>query len=118
MAMWRCRRLWNHCSSQQIVNSFNNILSNKINPYCQIKYTKHLELSKKYRKLLSEMKSIDPKNVYIFDTLPILCNIDLDICTSSYSGKRLYKYSDHINEYAAELIGKKLDKFLKEIEDK
>lgn len=94
----------------------NSIISNSLNKKCQLNIEDHLELSEKYRKLLTEVKSRNPESVKIFDTVPIMCDTEAGICSTKENGKLLYVFTDHISDYAAGKIGKALNKYL-EIDD-
>ena len=82
------------------------------NPKCSIALEKHILLSKNYRKLLKEIKSIYPKNVHIFETINYLCDETSGVCGHMRDGKFLYSYTDHISDFAADLIGQDLNNYL------
>ena len=96
-------------SSASWINYF---LGNKQNKNCVIS----LEVFKKeidiYMKLLSNLQAKYPKTVEIYDPTPIYCEEDLGICQALKNGKPLYSYTDHISDYAADLVGQNLNHFL------
>ncbi len=81
---------------------------------CQISYDRHLELSKRYRDLLDKIRDEHPKDVRVFDTVPLLCDMSSRICSMTLNGRRLYSYSDHISDYAAGIIAEKLIPFVRD----
>lgn len=83
------------------------------NPKCILTIHQHLLLTKQYRELLYEIKSIYPEQVYVFDTLKYLCDESVGICTHFKNQKLLYAYTDHISNYAAEMLGREINSFLK-----
>ncbi len=82
------------------------------NKDCFLPLARHLELTQQYRALLLEVQAGDPQNIRIFDTTPSLCDIEEGMCLASKNGRRLYWYSDHISDYAAGLIGERLNSFI------
>jgi peptidoglycan/LPS O-acetylase OafA/YrhL len=95
-------------------NFINRVLNKKNpNPLCRLKISRHLELSKRYRDLLTQMESNHPESVKIFDTTNYLCGDEEGVCTTYKDGRPLYGYTDHISDYAAGLIGIHLNKFLR-----
>lgn len=95
------------------VDFINNIFDVKeIN--CSIPYKLQLQNSDKYRKALAEVERRHPGMVKIFDTLPILCNVEAGVCRSTNEGQLYYSNTDHISEYAGNKVGEKLIPFAKE----
>ena len=45
----------------------------------------------------------------VVDTTPYLCDVEGGTC-STYKGRRLYSYTDHISDYAAGIIGQDLNR--------
>jgi hypothetical protein len=91
----------------------NQVFDAKNRPACVLSVARHLEMSAQYRRLLDQLRAIDPNRVFVFDTLPRLC--DAGQCVP-YDGQRLlYSYTDHISDYAAGLIGRDLNAFLAQL---
>jgi len=90
----------------------NKILLKSPNGHCRLQLSRHLELSQQYRKLLLEVQASNPENIQIFDTTQYLCDTTQGICLSHKNGHRLYRYTDHVSDYAAGLIGEGLNAFL------
>lgn len=81
-------------------------------PRCSIAIDKHLELSTQYRRLLSEVQKAHPEDFVVFDTTEDLCDIAGGVCLPYKQGRLLYSYTDHLSDYAAGVIGTRLNKFL------
>ncbi len=79
-----------------------------------VRYDEHLALSKRYRELLDKLQAKYPKQLRIFDTLPDLCDMKTGICSSVMDGHLLYSYTDHISDYAAVHIAKRLVPFVED----
>lgn len=79
---------------------------------CDLKYTEHVQTTKDYRRLLSEIKLKYPNSVYIFDTATYLCDSEKDKCYLDIEGRSLYDDGDHISDFASGLIGKPLNDFV------
>lgn len=82
------------------------------NPECTQPLKNVIYYTKSYRALLYETQSKHSKNTYIFDPTDIYCDRIRGVCGASRDGKMLYAYSDHISDYAAGLVGEKLNDFL------
>jgi peptidoglycan/LPS O-acetylase OafA/YrhL len=79
---------------------------------CRISYRHHLEISSQYRVLLSRLSEKYPQRLRIFDPSDLLCDIENDVCASSMDQRLLYRYTDHISDYAALKIATKLIPFV------
>ena len=90
----------------------NALLVKKVNERCKVDINRHLELSKKYRDLLNEVAQQNPSMIKILDPTSRLCDMEEGICRSHFNGHRLYRYTDHISDYAAGLIGKDINAFV------
>jgi peptidoglycan/LPS O-acetylase OafA/YrhL len=81
---------------------------------CAINYDKHIALSQKYRELLRRVEAEFPGKVRIFDTLNELCDMKNRVCSSFFDDKLLYKFTDHISEYASVRIADRLIPFVEQ----
>ena len=90
----------------------NSYIERKERSNCSISIERHMELSQQYRQLLSEVRNLNPEMISIFETYKHLCDVKSGLCLPHKDEKLLYSYSDHISDYAAETIGKDLNKFL------
>jgi hypothetical protein len=79
---------------------------------CSIGYQRQLELSQNYRTLLRRIAEKYPTQVRIFDPTDLLCDVKGGVCSSSKDGKMLYSYNDHISEFAAREIARRLIPFV------
>ena len=91
----------------------NTILISDVNENCKIEIEQHLEYSRLYRTLLQDVADRDPENISVFDTLDLLCDHEKRVCESYKDGHILYRYTDHISDYAAGLIGAKLNRLVR-----
>lgn len=73
-----------------------------------IRYEEHMALMTPYRELLDKLQAKYPNDLRIFDTLPELCDMKNGLCSSAMDGHLLYSYTDHISDYAAVRVAKKL----------
>lgn len=93
-------------TSSELVNG---LLAAPANPQCRITVARHLELSRRYRDLLEAVRARHPREVSVFDTIPILCDSEAGVCTAMRDGRLLYGVTDHISEYASLLVGRELN---------
>jgi hypothetical protein len=90
----------------------NRLLKQTLNQRCQLPLERHLELSRKYRLLLSTLAANNKGTVTLFDTIPFLCNQIEKVCSTTKDGRLLYGGTDHISDHAAGLIGRELNLYL------
>jgi len=76
---------------------------------CDLSLADHLRWSAPYRRLLLAVAAQYPGSVSIFDTTPILCDEARGVCPMFKNGRILYSVTDHISDYAAGLVGQKLN---------
>ena len=101
------------CLDRRTSSTFlNKILAKQSNQNCRLDLNRHIELSRKYKDMLLEVKYKNPEKIEIFDTIKYMCDIDHDLCLPYKNGRLLYSYGDHISDYASGLIGKGLNEFL------
>ena len=79
---------------------------------CAVRYSVHLKWSKPYRDVLLEVQRLHPGQVDLFDAPSVLCDTIRDICGHYRAGRRLYSYADHVSDYAAGLLGERLNALL------
>lgn len=92
---------------------FKEVFTRKVNNLCYLKLSRHLELSKQYRMLLTMVEREFPGKVRVFDTTKYMCDVEKGGCSPYKNGRALYSYTDHISDYAAGLIGVDLNEFLR-----
>lgn len=90
----------------------NRMLKQTLNQRCLLPLDRHLELSRKYRQLLTTLARNNEGAVTLFDSVPFLCDQKDNICTTIKDGRLLYDGTDHISDHAAGLIGKELNRYL------
>jgi hypothetical protein len=95
------------------ISAINYFFPKKLNLRCVLTVEQHQQRTEKYRLLLAKLEKNNPGTVKIFYTTPILCDEGKGVCEISKNGRLLYSYSDHISDYAAGLIGKPLNEWLK-----
>ncbi|WP_421299859.1 acyltransferase family protein [Aeromonas veronii] len=92
------------------IEVINNVFS-KNNLKCSITLDEHMQLARKYFLLLDAIKEKYPNDVFVFNSLPYLCN-DSGVCSHRKNGRFMYSYTDHISDYAASEVGRALNKYL------
>lgn len=95
-------------------NYINKIII-KEKPNCSISLSKHRQLSENYIKLLKQIKSNYPDKIYLFDMVPLLC--ENGTCGQMKNGRYLYGNTDHISDYAAGIVGEKINYFLSHLQE-
>jgi peptidoglycan/LPS O-acetylase OafA/YrhL len=98
------------------VRAINAALSHVENPRCKITYQRHLELTGKYRKLVADLKRMNPELI-VYDPTHLLCDIPKNVCAISANRNFLYSYGDHISDYASSLIARELLPIVRRIDD-
>jgi peptidoglycan/LPS O-acetylase OafA/YrhL len=93
----------------------NRLLKQTLNQRCQLPLERHLELSHKYRLLLSTLAANNKGTVTLFDTTPFLCDTSEKVCSTTKNGRLLYGGTDHISDHAAGLIGRELNLYLQKL---
>ena len=96
-------------------NVLNRLLKQTMNQRCHLSVDRHLELSRKYRQLLSTLVEKNKNTVFLFDTIPFMCGQTDKICSTVKDGRLMYDGTDHISDYAAGVIGKELNIFMQKI---
>jgi hypothetical protein len=81
---------------------------------CEIAYSRYLEISANYRKLLQQLQHRHPQHLSIIETADIFCDKRTNACPMIRDGRLLYGYTDHPSDYAAGLIGARINAQLKQ----
>lgn len=97
-------------SGSSILDYF--LFAEKVPDGCEIPLKEHIAHTRRYREIFEKLALLNPEHVMVYDVLPHLCD-DRGVCTMTKDGKRLYSYSDHISNFAAEVIGREINKMLK-----
>jgi peptidoglycan/LPS O-acetylase OafA/YrhL len=100
-----------HCleriTSSELVNEMLDL--REANKPCAIVIEDHYALAAQYRKLIHAVGAADPGNVFVFDTMPYLCDMENGVCRSFKDNRLLYGVTDHVSDYASGLIGPALN---------
>lgn len=107
-----------HCMERiTSLRIINDILSLKQkNKKCIVKLDEYYRLSDQYNKLLVSIRDTNPQKIFVFDTIPYLCDMHKRECSTFKGDRFLYGNTDHISDFAAGLIGQGLNDFLAKIE--
>ena len=97
-------------TSLDVVNAHLHAAKTKPNPDCYLPLATFQNQTAIYRKLLDELKHDYPSAVTIFDATDIYCANGT--CGPTRDGRLLYAYTDHISDYAAGLVGARLNALL------
>jgi peptidoglycan/LPS O-acetylase OafA/YrhL len=81
-------------------------------PRCSITIARHRQLAAQYLHLLDSVAGRYPGRVFVFDTLPHVCDVAAGVCSAEAGGELLYSFSDHVSDHAATRIGAALNVFL------
>jgi len=102
------------CTKREIEIPFVGKYSFKLADDCELGLDKYFDLRKKYIQVLQNIEESFPGNVFIFDTYEDVCNLTLKKCMRTVDNRATFSYTDHLSDYVAEKIGKRLNKFLNE----
>lgn len=96
----------------------NRLLGHTLNQHCRLPVDRHLELSRKYRQLLTTLETHNTGTVSLFDTMPFVCDLGSNLCATTKNGRLMYNGTDHISDHAAGLVGQELNVFLAKLKAK
>jgi hypothetical protein len=85
----------------------NQFLNRKVNPRCSMTYEQYRFDSQRYLEFVADLKKLHPK-LYVYDPIPLVCDIPNNRCEIAKDGKFLYSYGDHLSDYANSMIAKDL----------
>lgn len=85
----------------------NQFLNRKVNPRCSMTYQQYRFDSQRYFDFVADLKKLHP-NLYVYDPIPLVCDIPNNRCEIAKDGKFLYSYGDHLSDYANSMIAKDL----------
>ena len=81
---------------------------------CYISLSAFNEQIALYRKLLAQLQHDFPGAVRVLDATDVFCDVKTDVCGPSRYGKFLYSSTDHMSDYAAGLVGQRMNEVLLE----
>lgn len=105
------------CAQRLTGISFIDIWSNqkRMKNICSISYDKHLKLSGQYRRVLNEIQKKFDHKVFVFDILPFVCDGKNNQCAMTLNNRLIYRYTDHLSDYASGLIAKELIPYIEKL---
>jgi peptidoglycan/LPS O-acetylase OafA/YrhL len=80
---------------------------------CSIPRVQHEQSLEGFRKLVRELQAKHPRLV-VFDPTNLYC--DALQCRVAHNGRSLYSYTDHLSDYASEIVARELLKFLSTVD--
>jgi len=89
----------------------NNLIT-KPDAACQVPLRVFNQQIAIYRTLLAQLQNYHPDKVEVFDPTDVYCDIKHAMCGMRRNGRFMYSVTDHISDYAAGLVGLKLNAFL------
>ncbi len=95
----------------------NRLLGGYSNDACSVSLSEFYEQTKGYRELLAKVERNHTGVVFVFDPTEIYCDAAENVCEAFRYGRPMYGYgnTDHVSDFAAGLVGKKLNDFMKKI---
>jgi len=93
------------------IGILNHLLVNP-NSLCELPIETFAAQTAKYRIMLDQLKQEFAGQVEVFDATEIFCGSDDRICRHVRWDRFMYSYTDHPSDYAAGIIGQKLNPFL------
>jgi len=100
------------CLFRQTASPVINRWLTRRNDACQVPLSRFKADTAIYAALLTDVQRQFPGQVEIFDASDVYCSVDDDVCGPMRDDRLLYAYTDHISDYAAGLVGEKLNRFL------
>ena len=100
------------CTQRRTTIGLINSLLVRSNRGCSVPLTDFRRDTAKYRMLLDDVAREFPGAVSVFDPTDLLCDADRNICSHIKNGVRLYSYTDHPSDDAADLVGTRLNAYL------
>ena len=97
------------CSERRSTIGLLNSLLVTDNPACSTTRTQFLSDTAKYREMLGRIATDFGDDVTIFDATDVYCD---DMCDHIVNDVRLYSYTDHPSDDAADLVGRLLNDYL------
>lgn len=85
------------------------------NSHCSLTIDENVRLQKPYRDLLDALSRKWGGSLVIYDPVNALCLKEKNLCPSERDGHLLYSYTDHISDYASDLIGRELNPLIRSL---
>ena len=96
---------------------FNRLLDGSNNNFCAVSLSEFYAHTKGYREMFAKIESNHPGSVFVFDPTDIYCDTAENVCKVFRYGRPMYGNTDHISDFAAGLVGAKLNGFIKKVID-
>jgi peptidoglycan/LPS O-acetylase OafA/YrhL len=103
-------------------SALNQLLRLRPNPRCTISIEAQKNYMAAYLNTLNQLPIRYPGKVFVFDTVPLLCNTQLGMCEAAMrieeinpQNHYLYAVTDHLSFFAASRVGAELNRFILEI---
>ena len=103
-------------------SALNQWLHLRPNPRCTISIEAQKNYMAAYLNTLNQLPIRYPGKVFVFDTVPLLCNTQAGMCESTMrieeinpQNHYLYSVTDHLSFFAASRVGAELNRFILEI---
>ncbi len=103
------------CLQRTTAIGFLNRLLVRPNPLCELPIQTFINQTTKYREMFDQLKQEFPGQVEIFDATEIFCGSEDRICRHERWNHFMYSYTDHPSDYAAGVIGQRLNPFLESL---
>ena len=102
------------CVFRQTSSSIVNRLLIRPNEACSVRLSQFRSQGAMYFRLLSDIQDRFRGQVGIVDASDVYCDESRDLCGPTRDDRLLYEYTDHISDYAAGLVGERLNRILEE----
>ncbi len=83
----------------------NQFFNRKENPRCTMTYEKYRYDTQRYFEFVNDLKKLHPQ-MYVYDPIPLVCDIANNRCEIAKEGNFLYSYGDHYSDYGNSLVAK------------
>jgi hypothetical protein len=84
-----------------------SLLYRSQNPHCTQRYSDHLKWTAAYYEFGRRLQQRLPE-ILVYNPVPLLCDVQTDLCPMTIHGQYLYSYGDHISDVANSIIAKDL----------
>lgn len=101
-----------HKTSIKLLNKVLGLEKRDLFQACFLPLSQFEEETTLYKKLLNQLQSEFPDSLALFDATDIYCDHGTGICGPTRDGRFLYSFTDHVSDYAAGLVGARLNAYL------
>lgn len=100
------------CTNRRTTIGLVNSLLVESNPRCSVPFSRFESDTASYRSMLQRIADGFGGAVTVFDPSELLCDTSADTCGHVKDSLRLYSYTDHPSDDAADLVGTSLNAYL------